>query len=70
VYHLGMSVQDIPRVAVMPYVSSIVLMLQVLFPDGAGRTVSPEGVETDVTPERLCAAVRAPPPTDVPAIVL
>jgi hypothetical protein len=43
---------------------------QVLFPDGAGRTVSPDGQEADVPIEALCSAVRAPAPADVPAIVL
>lgn len=43
---------------------------QVLFPDGAGRTVSPDGHEADVEIEALCSAVRAPTPVDVPAIVL
>ena len=43
---------------------------QVLFPDGVGRLVGPNGGETDVPPERLCAAVRAPQPTNVPAITL
>lgn len=44
--------------------------MQVLFPDGTGRTVSPEGVEADVPGEALCSAVQAPAPADVPAIVL
>jgi exonuclease VII large subunit len=43
---------------------------QVLFPDGAGRTVSPDGHEADVEINALCSAVRAPTPVDVPAIVL
>lgn len=43
---------------------------QVLFADGTGRKMAADGSEQEVHVAQLCPAVRAPPPSDVPAIAL